>query len=253
MNDSKLWQAVKGSHSIVPLTMKLYRVVESQEQVATTLITETKDEQNILEQLIEESKPKQDKELSDRHYLIKTPFRYPPLKYGSRFGSVWEPSLFYGSQTVECALAEVAYYRFRFLCDMENSESLTKHNIQSYHSSFYVNTQSDFGIQLHKQPFSDYRTELRSVLSYTVTQQIGSDMRDSGVLLFSFESARQEGGINGAAFHHSVIRSRSPMKLESWQCLTQQKRIVFHNAVNHQSLEFSKNSFMQEGEFPIIR
>ncbi len=252
MEPSQLWQSVNGPAHVQPLSLKLYRVVESQEQVATTLITESSEEQQLLEQLLEDNKPKQDKALSRRHYLIKTPFRYPPLRYGSRFGTVWEPSLFYGSKTVDCALAEVAYYRFRFLYDMEDSRALTQHNIQSYHASFYVNTQSEKAIQLHQPPFKHYQSELCSVTSYSMTQPLGQAMRSHGVELFCYQSARCNDGINGAAFHHSVIKSAKPMKLENWQCLTQENRVVFHNPVSHKSWEFNKIEFMLDGEFPVI-
>ena len=55
---------------------------------------------------------------ADSHYLLATPFRYPPLPYGSRFGSRFEPSLFYGARSASTALAESAYYRFVFWSGM---------------------------------------------------------------------------------------------------------------------------------------
>ncbi len=247
-----LWKQLNGESLLGPLSVKLFRVVESQEQVATTIITDNQDEQSLLEEMLEESKPKQDEALAERHYLIKTPFRYPPLAYGSRFGSIWEPSLFYGSQTVECALTEVAYYRFRFLYDLENSEKLTRHTIQSYHSSFYINAHSEQAIRLEQSPFNEYQSDLRSVTSYQTTQQLGKDMREAGVELFTYQSARSNKGLNGAAYHHKVIKSKSPMSLESWQCVTQEERIVFHNIKQQKLLEFNKEQFLYEGEFPVI-
>ena len=57
----------------------LLRIVESLEQVATTKITRNLEEQDFLERLIEGSKPgKLDGPL---HYLLATPFRYPPLNH----------------------------------------------------------------------------------------------------------------------------------------------------------------------------
>lgn len=67
---------------------QVYRMVESQEKVATMTLVDTLDE------LIEETKPSI-RHQKPRHYLIQTPFRYPPLKHGSRFGSRFEPSIFY--------------------------------------------------------------------------------------------------------------------------------------------------------------
>ena len=252
MAELGIWQLVNGEAHIKPLSMKLYRVVESQEQVATTLITDSQEEQLLLEELLEDSKPVQESSLAERHYLIKTPFRYPPLKYGSRFGTVWEPALFYGSQTVECALAEVAYYRFVFLSHTADSAKLTKHHIQSYHSSFYVNTQSDKAIQLNQLPFIEHDEALTSVDSYQHTQQLGKAMRDSEVEMFSFKSARLDNGLNGAVYHHQAIKSAKPNRLESWQCLTQEERVVFHNPISATSFEFSKSEYLKDGSFPLI-
>jgi putative AlgH/UPF0301 family transcriptional regulator len=61
------------------------RIVERQEDSATTLITEDLLEQQMLEEMLEDNKPGT---LNDRiDYLLGTPFRYPPLDYGSRFGT----------------------------------------------------------------------------------------------------------------------------------------------------------------------
>jgi hypothetical protein len=154
---------------------------------------------------------------------------------------------------VECALTEVAYYRFRFLYDLEHSERLTRHTIQSYHASFYIHAHADKAIRLEQPPFNEYQKELSSLTSYQVTQQLGSDMRAAGVELFTYQSARAKKGINGAAYYHTVIKSKSPMSLESWQCITQEERVVFHNIKQQKLLEFNKTQFMIEGEFPVIR
>ena len=76
----------------------------------------------MVEELLEQSKPVQSDGLSQRHYLIKTPFRYPPLRHGSRFGAPWEPSIFYGATKKQTVLAEVAFYRFLFLADVETQK-----------------------------------------------------------------------------------------------------------------------------------
>ncbi|MCV6615090.1 MAG: RES family NAD+ phosphorylase [Cellvibrionaceae bacterium] len=39
---------------------------------------------------------------------MSTPFRYPPLAYGSRFGSTLERGIFYASQELATAFAESA-------------------------------------------------------------------------------------------------------------------------------------------------
>ena len=44
------------------------------------------------------------------HPLLTTPFRYPPLRHGSRFGSRQYRGMFYGSRSRSGCLVEGAYY-----------------------------------------------------------------------------------------------------------------------------------------------
>lgn len=107
-----IWQLCDGERQVRPLRGKLLRMVESQAQVATLQLVDNLAEQALLEELLESSKPPLPEAAEPLHYLLKTPFRYPPLRWGSRFGSVHEPSLFYAAQRLETAMAEAAYYRF---------------------------------------------------------------------------------------------------------------------------------------------
>lgn len=89
-----LWQFCSGYSFITPLSGTLYRLVESQEQIATRQLVDTLEEQALLEEMLETVKPSYPGRLDHLHYLLKTPFRYPPLKWGSRFGRTFEPSIF---------------------------------------------------------------------------------------------------------------------------------------------------------------
>ena len=101
------------SHSILkPLHAQVYRVAESQLIVATNTLVDTVEEQQLLEELLDGVKPNVPPECKKFDYLIYTPFRYPPLKHGSRFGLKTQASIFYGSTKIETTFAEMAYYRF---------------------------------------------------------------------------------------------------------------------------------------------
>ena len=91
----------------------------SQEQIATLGYVDTLAEQALLEQMLDDVKPPYRADTDGLHYLLKTPFRYPPLKWGSRFGRIHEPGIFYGGCSTEATLAEAAYYRFVFWYSMD--------------------------------------------------------------------------------------------------------------------------------------
>ena len=104
-----------GSSS--PLDGRAWRAVEAQHTTATRKLCDSSEEQEILEELIEGHKPPRPTgdELAGLHYLLATPFRYPPLPHGSRFGTRSERALWYGAEEPRTCFAEVAYCRLLFL------------------------------------------------------------------------------------------------------------------------------------------
>ncbi len=80
------------------------------------------------------------------HYLLTTPFRYPPLKHGSRFANKQGPSLFYGSESIQTTLSESAYYRFLFWSGMVEPPSSA--NLTTEHTVFSANYSALSGLDL---------------------------------------------------------------------------------------------------------
>jgi hypothetical protein len=97
---------------------QLWRAVEAQHRVATSRLVDTLHEQALLEALLDESKPALPGIDVQRHYLLTTPFRYPPMRPGgSRFRNAADPGVFYGADEQRTACAELGYWRWRFLLD----------------------------------------------------------------------------------------------------------------------------------------
>ena len=111
---SSIWTRCAGDSELRALRLSPWRVVESQHQVSTRKLVDSADEQALLEQLIDGAKPP-DLTGGRLHYLLFTPFRYPPLPHGSRFGRRHQRGIWYGSLERRTAFAEVAYYRLLFL------------------------------------------------------------------------------------------------------------------------------------------
>ena len=82
-------------------------------------IVDTLDEQALLEELIEETKPQIPLECRHLHYLLATPFRYGSIyPYGSRFRRAGRTlGVFYAAETIMTAVAEMAFYRLLFFAD----------------------------------------------------------------------------------------------------------------------------------------
>jgi hypothetical protein len=91
---------------------------------ATMKIVDAAAEQEILESLLEASKPALPDATSGLDYLLATPSRYPPAGRDSRFRAVCDPGVFYGAATVRTACAELGYWRWRFLQDADDLERI---------------------------------------------------------------------------------------------------------------------------------
>lgn len=165
----------------------LYRVVESQEKVATMELVDSLSEQCLLEEMLESSKPSRQEGSSGLHYLLSTPFRYPPLPWGSRFGRTFEPGLFYGSLSVEAVQAELAFYRLVFLDGLEEP---FPEPVSSQHSIFSARYSTRQGLRLQGLSWQQYRRQLVNPVDYGFCQHLGSLIREQGVTAFEFLSAR---------------------------------------------------------------
>jgi hypothetical protein len=112
---TNIWEKCQGENLIQLVKATAWRFVEAQEVTATRKLVDSFEEYEILEKLIDSQKPALKTELLGIHRLFYTPFRYPLLKHGSRFGSRFEPSLWYGSLNVETSMSEKAFYQLNFL------------------------------------------------------------------------------------------------------------------------------------------
>lgn len=199
------------------------RIVESQEQVATTRIVGNLVDQSRLEDLLEESKP--GTVAREQHYLLTTPFRYPPLRHGSRFGSRFEPALFYGSLKTNTCLAECAYYRLLFYLDMVVPPPTP---VSTQHTLFQVLVDSRAAVDLRTIPYDRVQDRLTDPSSYEFTQKLGAELRDIGANVLLFRSARDSaGGTNIALYTPAVLAESQPRYQEMWQSQVDATGVIF--------------------------
>lgn len=220
------WNACLADAEPIKLSGSLLRLVESQEQVATHQLVSSLDRQAALEDMLEATKPPLRKHSEGLHYLLATPFRYPPLKHGSRFGSRNEPSLFYGSRLTRTVLMEAAYYRFVFWFGMTTPPF---GKLDTMHTLFEAAYQTGRGFRLQAPPFAAYHAELTHPADYQASQALGAILRADGIQAFEFASARDpEGGINVALFTPEAFPENKPISQESWFCELTGERVRFH-------------------------
>jgi hypothetical protein len=210
---STIWTQCAGSSEIRPLSLQAWRVVEAQHVIATRKLVDSDAEQALLEEILESHKPPAP-DTPRLHYLLFTPFRYPPLPKGSRFASRWERSLWYGAEQQRSAFAEVAYYRLLFL----EGTAATLGAVQAEHTAFSAAVKTKLGIDLTRGPFARWERELASPASYESTQPLGAAMRAAGVEAFRYRSARDvAGGSNVGVFTPRAFAVRKPRAVQTWR------------------------------------
>lgn len=244
---SSIWTRCAGGSEIRALRLSPWRAVEAQHQVSTRKLVDSADEQELLEELIDRAKPPNP--AGKLHYLLATPFRYPPLRHGSRFGTRHERGIWYGSETRETLFADVAYYRMVFL----QGTHADLGTVTTQLTAFRVSAHSKRGVNLAAAPFASHRRTIASPSKYAETQSLGRAMQDAGVELFRYPSARDPGrGANVAAFTPAAFGKARPRDLETWHCVATRaavelaKRDYFGRAV----LSFPREIFLVDGTLP---
>jgi len=245
---SSIWTRCAGDSELRSLRLSPWRVVESQHQVSTRKLVDSADEQALLEELIDGAKPP-DLTRGRLHYLLFTPFRYPPLAHGSRFGRRHERGIWYGSLERRAAFAEVAYYRLLFLEGTRASLGIVTTPL----TAFRATVRTTRGVELDLPPFDAYRSAIASPVSYTETQPLGDAMRSAGVEAFRFPSARDaEGGVNVGAFTPAVFGRTKPTSLESWHCAAARERVDVTRGdyFTRETFAFAREQFLVDGRLP---
>lgn len=245
---SNIWMRCAGASRFSNLHVEPWRVVESQHQVSTRKLVDSAAEQELLEHLIDGAKPPQ-RGPRGVHYLLFTPFRYPPLRYGSRFGSRTEPGIWYGSETLRTAFAEVAYYRLLFIEGTEADLGL----LQTEVTAFRASVRTSRGIDLTVQPFKKFEAVLASPTLYSETQRLGGEMRAAGVEAFRYRSARDRaGGSNVGVLSAAAFGRRGPKGFETWHCVATRSgvELVRRDFFEKGAHSFTREEFLVQGALP---
>ena len=242
------WNSLGAERLIAPLTCAVHRVVESQETVATLMLVDNRDEQQVLEELLEGSKPPLAADLRDLHYLLAAPFRYPPLAHGSRFGARHERGIFYGSTRVETALGECAFYRLLFLAGLREPFA---EDVITRHTAFSVEVATTRGLDLCANAFAPARAWLRSPVDYRGTQAFGSGMRLNGVEAMLYLSARLQGNdaVNVGVFTPGALQNRIDDAV-AWVCISTAAGVRWVDTFSRRSVAFPSSLFLVEGRLP---
>ena len=153
---------------------------------STSKLVDTRAEQELLEEILEEHKPPIPQEAVSLHYLLFSPFRYETRQpSGSRFRAANDPGVFYAAETVRTAAAEVGYWRWRFLQDTAGLERLQPCPFTAFRVPIITNC-----IDLREPPYDSDAPQWLHPTDYSTTQSFGRIARDAGIGAILYQSVR---------------------------------------------------------------
>lgn len=245
-----IWTQCAARFEPTRLAGSAWRAVESQHVTSTRKLVDSDDEQQLLESLIDTAKPPWPigRRFVGLHYLLATPFRHPPLRYGSRFGTRRERGIFYCAQTQVTVLAEKAYYVLLFLEGTEADIAPLTRPL----TLFQVRMSTKKGADLVAEPFAAFTDDISSPTTYRTSQPLGTAMREAGVAAFRFQSARDPGKGANLGLFEPVFTTKKPLHAEQWICTAGRQRVELQPgpAVMRSRTSFGREAFEVDGAFP---
>lgn len=246
-----IWTRCGGEANLAPLATECWRIVAGHPESSTRKLVDSEDERRLLDDLIDRVRPPvpPEPEFSGLHDLLAAPFRIPPLRHGSRFGSRAERGIWYGGEALTTALAEAAYYRFLFL----EGTVAALWPVFADVTAFSARVATPRGVDLTTKAFTRFQAEISSPVSYEVAQAMGRELRAAGVEAFRFRSARDpEGDSNLGLFTPRAFAARCPTSFQLWLTVADRGAVEFirHDPLQMLSVRFTSRQFQVDGRLP---
>jgi RES domain len=221
---SSTWTPSAVASSAVGFEGVLWRVVEAQHHVSTLPLVDTLEEQEELERLLESSKPPIPHAARNLHWLLSTPFRYPPSPYGSRFRAAHDAGVFYGADEVRTACAEISYWRWRFLLD-----SPTLKSIDSRLQTVFCARVNARAVDLSCDPYVAQAQIRMHPNDYSGTQAYARIARDAEIEAIRYRSVRDpREGMCTALLSARAFTASTSIDAQSWLLSVTHTRAFWH-------------------------
>jgi hypothetical protein len=212
-----IWTPAALSSKARPFAGSVWRFVEAQHRVSTLKLVDTLDEQALLEDILEESKPVLPPECAGLDYLLATPFRYGSVyPHGSRFRRAGRTlGVYYAALSVETALAEMAFYRLLFFA--ESPTTPLPGNAADY-TAFSAAIRTDAAIDLTAPPLDRDAPLWTHPTDYAACQSLADSARTAEVSAILYRSVRDPGaGTNMALLTATAFAAPKPVERQTWR------------------------------------
>ncbi|MCT0224750.1 RES family NAD+ phosphorylase [Synechococcus sp. CS-1328] len=233
----------------VLLTGTVLRLVQQQGIDTLGPLVDDLDQLARLEALVETSKPPLHSfpTSASSHPLLTTPFRYPPLRHGSRFGGRESRGMFYGSRSRAGSLVEGAYYALLF---WEGMQQPPPTSIRRRQTLFSVLIDTSHGLQLQTLADDTAQSTLQDPRQYGPSQRLGQWMREAGIEAFEYLSARSREPLLQVGLFTPSAMTSTPFDQVEITCEINSDHASFLSHDDGMVHRFSRELFLVDGELP---
>jgi hypothetical protein len=214
---STTWTPAALSSEARALGGRCWRLVEAQHRVSTLKLVDTVEEQALLEDLLQATKPAVPPECAHLHYLLSTPFRYGAVyPAGSRFRRAGlTEGVFYASEQPHTAVAEIVFYRLLFYA--ESPDTPWPANVAEY-TAFSAAWSTRKGIDLTRGRLHRDEALWTDRVSYQACQALSDAARPANIDAIRYRSVRDPGrGFNLALLRCRVFTRPRPVSEQTWR------------------------------------
>jgi hypothetical protein len=205
-------------------------------------LVDTLDEQALLEDEIERTKPPVPAECADLHYLLATPFRYGRYPGNSRFRHEgYSPGVYYASEVAATAVAETVFYRLLFFA--ESPGTPWPRNPLEF-TALEVAYSVQRAIDLTAAPFSESEERWTRLADYGPCLELSDAAREAEILLIRYRSVRDpKRRANLAILSCAAFSARNPVSFETWRIALSASGAIALCDRSDERLGFSWNDF----------
>jgi hypothetical protein len=225
-------------------------MVETQYITSTNRLVDTLEEQTILEELVESSKPPIPPEGAHLDFLLYTPFRYIP-ETASRFRRANQPEgVFYASEATGTLVHENAFLMLLFYRESTDTVLPAK---ALERTAFRVPCKTARGIDLTIPDLDRDHRKWTLLADYGPCQQLADTAREGRIEAIRYMSVRDpDGGCNIALLSCAAFAARQPSERQTWhfalkntlvQCWCESPRVQYEIPVSRFTADPRMKSF----------
>jgi RES domain len=237
---SPTWTPARLSSELRTYGRLVWRLVEAQFAVSTRKLVDSLAEQEVLEGLIDATKPPVPAECQGLDDRLSTPFRYRPYPNGSRFRRAGlSPGVYYAAEEQRTAAAETAFHQLLFFAESPDTPWPANPLICT---AFSVEVLSHRSLDLTEPPLDADAPLWRHPVKYEPCQALADAAREADAEILRYASARAPGACV-AVLTCAAFAALAPQDFETWRIGVSPSGAFAFRDIPFASIEFDRNAF----------